>query len=119
MRPTPAVPRPSVMQLALKDKNALYAAYMPLLAEGGIFVPTLRSFRLGEDAYVLLQLPDDPQHYPVAGKVAWVTPAHAAGNRPQGIGVQFAKGAESAALKEKIEQLLGELLGSDRPTQTI
>ena len=35
-------PRPSVMQLAIKEKAALYAAYIPLFTEGGIFVPTQR-----------------------------------------------------------------------------
>lgn len=118
MSPT-ATPRPSVLQLALKEKGALYAAYIPLLGEGGIFVATQRQFRLGDDVYVLLQLPEDPQRYPVAGKVAWVTPARAAGNRAQGIGVQFPKDPKSVELKAKIEIILGSSLASDRPTQTI
>ncbi|OAV84579.1 hypothetical protein PTTG_11628, partial [Puccinia triticina 1-1 BBBD Race 1] len=86
-------PRPSVMQLAIKEKAALYAAYIPLFAEGGIFVPTQRDYRLGDDVYVLLTLPDDPQRYPVAGRVAWVTPERASGNRTQGVGIQFPKDA--------------------------
>ena len=107
------------MQLAIKEKAALYAAYIPLFAEGGIFVPTQRDYRLGDDVYVLLTLPDDPQRYPVAGRVAWVTPARASGNRTQGVGIQFPKDAKSAELRAKIEQILGTALGSDRPTQTI
>ena len=71
----PTTPRPSVIQLAIKEKAALYAAYIPLFADGGIFIPTTRDYKLGDDVYVLLTLPDDPQRYPVAGKVAWVTPA--------------------------------------------
>lgn len=112
-------PRPSVLQLALKEKGALYAAYIPLFANGGIFVATNRQFRLGDDVYVLLTLPDDPQRYPIAGKVGWVTPAGAAGNRAQGIGVCFPKDDKSAQLKAKIEQILGTSLGSDRATQTV
>ena len=73
----PSTPRPSVIQLAIKEKAALYAAYIPLFEDGGIFIPTTRDYRLGDDVYVLLTLPDDPQRYPVAGKVAWVTPARA------------------------------------------
>ena len=107
------------MQLAIKEKAALYAAYIPLFAEGGIFVPTQRDYRLGDDVYVLLTLPDDPQRYPVAGRVAWVTPARAGGNRTQGVGIQFPKDEKSRQLKVKIEQILGAALGSDRPTQTI
>lgn len=112
-------PRPSVMQLAIKEKAALYAAYIPLFAEGGIFVPTQRDYRLGDDVYVLLTLPDDPQRYPVAGRVAWVTPERASGNRTQGVGIQFPKDAKSAELRAKIEQILGSALSSEKPTQTI
>ena len=81
--------RPSVVQLAIKEKAALYAAYIPLFKEGGVFIPIAREYRLGADVYVLMTLPDDTQRYPIAGKVAWVTPARAAGNRPQGVGVRF------------------------------
>lgn len=112
-------PRPSVIQLAIKEKSALYAAYIPLFVEGGIFIPTAREYKLGDDIYVLLSLPEDPQRYPVAGKVAWVTPPKAAGSRTQGVGIQFPKDEKSKLLKIKIEEILGATLGSDRPTQTI
>jgi type IV pilus assembly protein PilZ len=111
--------RPSVIQLAIKEKAALYAAYIPLFANGGIFVPTTREYRLGDDVYVLLSLPDDPQRYPVAGKVAWVTPARSTGNRTQGVGVRFPSDEKSVQLKSLIEQTLGARLASDRPTQTL
>ena len=97
----------------------MYAAYIPLFVEGGIFIPTAREYKLGEDIYVLLSLPHDPQRYPVAGKVAWVTPPKAAGSRTQGVGIQFPKDEKSKLLKLKIEEMLGAHLGSDRPTQTI
>ena len=111
--------RPSVIQLAIKEKAALYAAYIPLFEEGGVFIPTAREYRLGDDIYLLLTLPDDTQRYPVAGKVAWVTPARAAGNRTQGVGVRFPTEEKSRILKLKIEEILGSQLGSERPTQTI
>jgi type IV pilus assembly protein PilZ len=111
--------RPSVIQLAIKEKAALYAAYIPLFSEGGIFIPTSRDYKLGDDIYVLLSLPDDLQRYPVAGKVAWVTPAKAASNRTQGVGILFPKDEKSRALKIKIEEILGGHLAADRPTQTI
>ena len=112
-------PRPSVIQLAIKEKAALYAAYIPIFAEGGVFIPTAREYALGDDVYVLLSLPDDIQRYPVAGKVAWVTPAKAAGGRTQGVGIVFPKDEKSRALRLKIEEILGSQLASDRPTQTI
>ena len=87
--------------------------------EGGIFVPTPREYRLGDDVYVLLTLPDDTQRYP------W--PAVSPGSRrhgraataPRGVGIQFPKDEKSRQLKLKIEELLGTALGSERPTQTI
>ncbi|MDB5965207.1 MAG: pilus assembly protein PilZ [Polaromonas sp.] len=114
-----AAARPSVVQLAIKEKAALYAAYIPLFKEGGVFIPTTREYQLGADVYVLLTLPEDTQRYPVAGKVAWVTPPRAAGNRTQGVGVRFPSDEKSRLLKLKIEEILGAHLASDRPTQTI
>lgn len=114
-----AAARPSVIQLSIKEKAALYAAYIPLFSDGGIFIPSSRDYRLGDDVYVLLSLPDDPQRYPVAGKVAWVTPPKALGNRTQGVGIRFPADEKSRLLKLKIEEILGANLGSDRPTQTI
>lgn len=115
----PSTPRPSVIQLAIKEKSALYAAYIPLFTQGGIFIPTSREYELGDDIYVLLSLPDDPQRYPVAGKVAWVTPPKAAHNRTQGVGILFPKDEKSRLLKLKIEEILGAHMAADRPTQTI
>lgn len=111
--------RPSVMQLVFREKGALYAAYMPVLADGGLFVPTTREYRLGEDIYLLLSLPDDPQRYPVAGKVAWITPANASGGRTQGVGVRFPADEKTRALKVRIEEILGTAIASAKPTQTI
>jgi type IV pilus assembly protein PilZ len=117
--PAAATARPSVVQLAIKEKAALYAAYIPLFKEGGIFIPSAREYKLGDDVYVLLTLPEDTQRYPVAGKVAWLTPPRAAGNRTQGVGVRFPSDEKSRQLKIKIEEILGAHLASDRPTQTI
>ncbi len=119
----PAAPaatgRPSVIQLVFREKGALYAAYMPVLTEGGLFVPTNREYRLGEDIYLLLSLPDDPQRYPVAGKVAWLTPANASGGRTQGVGVRFPADEKTRALRLRIEEILGTAISSSKPTQTI
>jgi type IV pilus assembly protein PilZ len=117
--PPASTPRPSVIQLSIKEKAALYAAYIPMFTEGGVFIPTSREYSLGDDVYVLLSLPEDMQRYPVAGKVAWVTPAKAAGGRTQGVGIMFPKDEKSRALKLKIEEILGAQLGSERPTQTM
>ena len=41
---TPKAPKQGVMSLAIRDKNMLISAYMPYLKNGGIFIPTDRSF---------------------------------------------------------------------------
>lgn len=118
--PNPAAAaRPSIIQLAIKEKAALYAAYIPLFKEGGIFVSTARDYKLGDDVYVLMTLPEDLTRYPVSGKVAWITPPRAAGNRTQGIGIRFPDDEKSRLLKLKIEEMLGALLASERPTLTL
>jgi type IV pilus assembly protein PilZ len=117
--PPVSAARPSVIQLVFREKGALYAAYIPLFSEGGLFVPTTRDYRLGEDMYLLLSLPDDPQRYPVAGKVAWITPANASAGRTQGVGVRFPSDEKTRVLKIRIEEILGTALSSSKPTQTV
>ncbi len=111
--------RPSVIQLVFREKGALYAAYMPVLTDGGLFVPTQRDYKLGDDIYLLLSLPEDPQRYPVAGKIAWITPVNASGGRTQGVGVSFPADDKTRQLKLKIEEVLGTSIASSKPTQTI
>jgi len=116
---TAAPGRPSVIQLVFREKGALYAAYIPLFSDGGLFVPTTRDYRLGDDIYLLLSLPDDNQRYPVAGKVGWITPANASGGRTQGVGVRFPADEKTRMLKMRIEEILGTSIQSAKPTQTI
>ena len=114
-----AASRPSVIQLVFREKGALYAAYMPVFSDGGLFVPTTREYKLGDDIYLLLSLPEDPQRYPVAGKVGWLTPANASGGRTQGVGVRFPNDEKTRGLRLKIEEVLGTSISSAKPTQTI
>ncbi|WP_442888391.1 PilZ domain-containing protein, partial [Accumulibacter sp.] len=53
-----APPRPSVLSLNINSKSALYAAYMPVLRNGGIFVPTTRNYSIGDEVFMLLSLMD-------------------------------------------------------------
>lgn len=114
-----AASRPSVIQLVFREKGALYAAYIPAFSDGGLFVPTQREYRLGDDIYLLLSLPDDAQRYPVAGQIAWITPANASGGRSQGVGVRFPNDEKTRQLRVRIEQCLGTALSSTKPTQTL
>lgn len=110
--------RPGVVQLAIKEKAALYAAYMPFIDGGGLFVPTTRAANLGDEIYLILQLVDEPTKFPITGKVVWITPPGTPG-RQQGLGVQFAKDESGAQARDRIETLLGGALKANRPTHTI
>lgn len=114
-----AANRPGVFNLVIRSKAALYAAWIPLLKGGGIFVPSGRAHTLGEEVLILLSLLDDPNRIPLQGTVAWINPAHAAGNRPQGIGVQLQDSEAGRELRKKVEGLLAGALQSARPTHTI
>lgn len=119
MSPASGGARQGILSLAVKDKASLYNAYMPYLKQGGIFVPTPKRYFLGDEVFLLLTLPESNERLPVAGKVVWVTPTGAQGNRTAGIGVQFADTAEGENAKGKIETLLAGTLNADKPTHTM
>lgn len=110
--------RPSVLSLTISQRSALYAAYIPQLKRGGIFIPTTRRYRLGDDVFMLLSIMDDPNKLPVAGKVVWMTPPNCQGNKTQGIGVHFSEDESGQAARRRIESVLSGLLQSSRTTHT-
>jgi type IV pilus assembly protein PilZ len=111
--------RQGILSLAIKDKSSLYNAFMPFVRGGGIFVPTPKRYAIGDEVFLLLTLMEEKDRLPVAGKVVWVTPPGAQGNRTAGIGVQFADSAEGEAVRSRIETLLAGAQGSDKPTHTM
>ncbi len=112
------MPRQGILSLTIKDKSALYAAYMPFIKNGGLFIPTNKDYQLGDEVFMLLTLMDEKEKLPVAGKIVWITPKGAQGNRAAGIGVQFSEQDEGAA-RNKIETYLAGALKSDRQTHTM
>ena len=109
--------RNGILSLTIKDKAVLYSAYMPYLSNGGLFVPTNKPYKVGDEVFMLLSLMDEPEKIPIAGKVVWVTPRGAQGNRTAGIGVQFSE--QDVTANAKIENHLAGSLSSDRPTHTM
>jgi len=109
--------RNGILSLTIKDKAVLYSAYMPYLKHGGLFVPTNKPYKIGDEVFMLLNLMDEADKIPIAGKVVWITPKGAQGNRTAGIGVQFSE--EDAIANSKIENHLAGSLNSDRPTHTM
>ena len=111
--------RPGVLSLNIRERTALYAAYMPFLKGGGIFIPTNRTYKIGDEVFMLLSLMDDPAKVAVQGTVVWITPEGVQGNRTHGIGVQFTNDETGAAAQKKIESILGGTLSASRTTHTM
>ncbi|MBA2409135.1 MAG: PilZ domain-containing protein [Gammaproteobacteria bacterium] len=107
-----------ILSLSIKDKPSLEAAYMPFVKNGGIFVPTKKVYKLGEDVFMLLTLIDDKERIPIAGRVVWITPQGAQGNRAQGIGVQF-NDQDQGASRNLIDGLLVGTPKSESAGQTM
>ncbi len=110
--------RQGILSLTIKDKNALYAAYMQFVSNGGLFIPTNKKYKLGDEVFMLLTLMEETERIPVAGKIIWVTPSGAEGNRAAGIGVQFSD-QDGGMARNKIEGYLAGALESDKPTHTM
>ena len=108
---------PGMLTLNIKDKSALYASYMPFIKNGGLFIPTNKQYRLGDEVFLLLTLMDGAERLPVAGKVVWLTPRGAQGKRQQGIGVQFS-GQDNGDTQKKIDAYLAGV-SADKPTHTM
>ncbi|HDL89829.1 MAG TPA: pilus assembly protein PilZ [Thermodesulforhabdus norvegica] len=111
-------PQQGILSLSIKDKNALFAAYMPFVVNGGLFIPTNRSYQIGDEVFMLLTLMDESERLPVAGKIIWITPKGAEGYRATGVGVQFSD-QDGGLARNKIETYLAGALQSDRPTHTM
>lgn len=107
-----------ILSVVINDKNALYAAFMPFVKNGGLFMPSSKHYAIGDEIFLLLRLMDEPERLPVAGKVIWITPAGAEGNRAIGVGIQFSDQDKGVA-RRKIEDYLVGVLNSDRPTHTM
>jgi len=110
--------RQGILSLTIQDKNSLYAAYMPYLKNGGLFIPTTNQYALGDEVFILLSLMDDNEKIPVVGRVVWITPKGAQGNRSAGIGLQFSD-KDGGMARAKIETHLAGSLESERPTHTM
>ncbi|HQW07805.1 MAG TPA: PilZ domain-containing protein [Steroidobacteraceae bacterium] len=110
--------KPGLLTLTIKDKSALYLAYMPFVKNGGLFIPTNSNYRLGDEVFMLLNLMGEDEKLPVAGRVIWVTPKGAQGKRTAGIGVQFSD-QDRGQTQKKIETYLAGALSGDKATHTM
>ena len=115
---TEPTPRQGILSLTIKDKSALYAAYMPFVINGGLFIQTNRQYEIGQEVFMLLNLMEETERLPIAGKIIWKTPPGSEVYRAEGIGVQFSD-QDGGIARNKIETYLAGSLESDHPTHTM
>ncbi|MCP4698242.1 MAG: pilus assembly protein PilZ [Gammaproteobacteria bacterium] len=106
-----------MLSLHIKTKEDLYASYLPFLKNGGLFIRTEKTYRLGAEVFMLLTLLEG-ERMPVAGKVVWINPKGAQGNRPAGIGVHFNE-VDNGNTRKKIETQLAGMMQSNKQTYTM
>jgi type IV pilus assembly protein PilZ len=98
--------------------SSLYAAYMPFVKGGGLFIRTQQHYELGTELSLVVNLMNEDEVYCVDAKVVWITPIEAQASRFPGIGVQFIND-HGGDLSSKIEIYLAEMLKSQQVTDTI
>ena len=64
--------RQGILSINIKDLNALYAAYMPFVKNGGLFIPTNKSYQLGDEVFMLLSLMGEAEKIPVTQLVTFI-----------------------------------------------
>lgn len=110
--------RKGIISFSITDRGALYSSYMSFVQNGAVFVPTARSYEIGDKVFMLLKLMDDHSVSPVNGTVVWLTPPGAQGSKVAGVGVQFSD-EDQGSTKSSIEQHLAAAIQGERPTQTM
>lgn len=110
--------QPITMSLALKSTKDLYAAHMPFIKEGGLFIATTNDYEMGSPVLLELDLMDEPEIYKIDGKIVWKTPPGAQGNLNAGIGIQL-ESEEGHKVQKKINAYLVGASKSDDQTDTM
>lgn len=112
---TAVEPRP--LRCKIEDRSGLAAAYMPFIADGGLFISHVSGVEMGAEIPVLLYLLENPEPVSLWGRVVWITPESINHGQDGGVGVQFM--GEHRKLKSHIENLLASLPAQSLGTSTL
>lgn len=96
------MPDGEILVYNMKDPLECNLSYMPFIAEGGLFIPTMNEYALGDRVVVDVGLPGKIDPLRVEGRVVWITPRNALHHVLPGIGIQFI-GANAQVAKAQIE----------------
>ena len=107
----------TIIAVAIKDRETLHDCYMPYVKNGGLFIKGRTEYDLGDEVFILLDLMDETEKIPVAGKVAWVAREGVKHPHRPGVGVAFNDPDNLA--RDKIETLLVGLPATSAATATM
>ncbi|PID62918.1 MAG: pilus assembly protein PilZ [Gammaproteobacteria bacterium] len=107
-----------MLKFNITDEKQLYLYYMPFIKGCGIFMPTEDEHNIGDEAFLLLNLPDGKSKFSASAKVVWINPKQKLGKREPGIGLQIS-GRDAERMRAAIEEILGKKASSPLPTATM
>ncbi|MEX2489981.1 MAG: PilZ domain-containing protein [Pseudomonadales bacterium] len=107
----------TMIALTIKDKVVLHNYYMPFIKNGGLFIANRTEYELGDDVFILLNLMDESEKIPIAGKVVWLAKKGVKSPHTPGVGIQFSE--PDSVARNKIETYLAGSLGSSNATATM
>lgn len=91
-----------IISYMMRDALECNLSYMPFINDGGLFIPSMNTYTLGDRVVVDLTLPGKTDSIRVEGKVIWITPRNALHHVLPGIGIQFT-GVNAPTVKAQIE----------------
>lgn len=101
-----------------QNENALFLSFMPFVKDGGLFIRTKEVYQLDDPVTVFIIFFDEPETHQLEGRIVWITPKSAQGNKTAGIGVQFL-GENKCQVCKKIKIYLAGRLKSALSTDTM
>ena len=96
----------NIISVAIKDKTALHANYMPFIRGGALYAASDKRYKLGDDVVLSLKLLTEGKKLAVPGRVVWMSPSQ--GQGIEGVGIQFI-GRTKDVVRSTIESILGDL----------
>ena len=96
------------LSMAINDKTALHACYMPFIKDGGIFVPTNEHFELHKNIVLQLRLVEEGKKLLISGRVVWISTGMGQRSTSPGVGLQFT-GDHRFRVRQFLEGILGDL----------
>ncbi len=103
---------PTVIPLTIKTPEQLAAMYLPFIRNGGLFLPTPKLPKMGDEIAFLLKLPGRSQSLKVLTRVVWLNPP--GGSSRVGFGVQFDE-QDKGETRRAIEEILSRFSDKEVP----